>query len=144
MRTVRNITVAVEPELYHQTRKIAADYDTTVTDIVKFLLLVLPEAVKAARYPGCRPQFGLAAARAASAAATPAVPTPNAPAVYQKINTPSPSPEKGEISPCTPVNPTKPVSLQQLAGHESVPVQNKYSSIYTPKSLIQKALRAIS
>ena len=48
MRTVRNITVAVEPELYRQTRRIAADYDTTVTDMVRFLLLVLPEAVKAA------------------------------------------------------------------------------------------------
>jgi len=78
MRTVRNITVAVDPELYRQTRKIAADYDTTVTDMVRFLLLVLPEAVKAARYPGGRPQFGLAAARAASAADTPAVPTHNA------------------------------------------------------------------
>jgi hypothetical protein len=78
MRTVRNITVAVDPELYRQTRKIAADYDTTVTDMVRFLLLVLPEAVKAARYPGGRPQFGQAAARAARAAATPAVLTPNA------------------------------------------------------------------
>ena len=99
MRTVRNITVAVDPELYRQTRKIAADYDTTVTDIVKFLLLVLPEAVKAARYPGRRPQFGLASARAARAAAPPAVPTPNAPAVYQKINTPSPSPQKAKFLP---------------------------------------------
>jgi hypothetical protein len=70
MRTVRNITVAVEPELYRQTRKIAADYDTTVTDMVRFLLVTLPEAVKAARYPGGRPQFGLAAARAARAAAS--------------------------------------------------------------------------
>ena len=35
MRAVRNITVAVEPELYRQTRRIAADYDTTVTDMVK-------------------------------------------------------------------------------------------------------------
>jgi hypothetical protein len=68
MRTVRNITVAVEPELYRQTRKIAADYDTTVTDMVRFLLMILPEAVKAARYPGGCPQFGLAAARAAASA----------------------------------------------------------------------------
>jgi len=30
MRTVRNITVAVEPELYRQTRRIAADCDTTL------------------------------------------------------------------------------------------------------------------
>jgi hypothetical protein len=105
--------------------------------------LVLPEAVKAARYPGGRPQFGLAAARAASAAAKPAVPTQNAPAVYQKINTP-PSPEKNEISPCTPVNPTKLVSPQQLAGQQSASIQDKYLSILALKSLIQKALRAIS
>jgi hypothetical protein len=139
MRTVRNITVAVEPQLYRQTRKIAADYDTTVTDMVRFLLLVLPEAVKAARYPGGRPQFGLAAARADRAARAAASAAPVAPA----INPPSPSPGKSEIPPCTPVNPTKPVSLQQLAGQESAPVQNKYFSIPTLKSLIPKALRAI-
>ena len=139
MRTVRNITVAVEPELYRQTRKIAADYDTTVTDMVRFLLIALPEAVKAARYPGGRPQFGLAAARAARAAAPLAVSTPNAPSLP-----PNPSPEKREISPCTPVNPTKPVSLQQLAGQESASVQNKHFSILALKSLIPKALLAIS
>ena len=79
MRTVRNITVAVEPDLYRQTRKIAADYDTTVTDMVRFLLLVLPDAVKAARYPGGRPQFGLAAHRRdlAAASAPPAATSPN-------------------------------------------------------------------
>jgi hypothetical protein len=141
MRTVRNITVAVEPELYRQTRKIAADYNTTVTDMVRFLLLVLPEAVKAARYPGGRPQFGQAAARAARAAATPAVLTPNLPAPSLPAG---PSPEKREISPCAPVNPTKPVSLQQLAGQQSPPVQNKYFSTFALKSLIKKALRAIS
>jgi hypothetical protein len=90
MRTVRNITVAVEPELYRQTRRIAADYDTTVTDMVRFLLLALPEAVKAARYPGGRPQFGLAAARAARAAAL-------APPATPAINPPRPSPGKNEI-----------------------------------------------
>jgi hypothetical protein len=88
MRTVRNITVAVDPDLYRQTHKIAADYDTTVTDMVRFLLLILPEAVKAARYPGGRPQFGLAAARAV------------------------PAPENGEISSCTPVNATQLQSIQ--------------------------------
>ena len=133
MRTVRNITVAVEPELYRQTRKIAADYDTTVTDMVRFLLLVLPEAVKAARYPGGRPQFGLAAARAA-ASAPPAAMSPNPS---------SPSPEKSEISPCTPVNASQPHSLQQLARQQPVPVQVKHFSIATLKAIISKALRAI-
>ena len=65
MRKVRNITVAVDPELYRQTRHLAAEYNTSVTDMVRFLLLVMPEALKAARYPGGRPQFGIAAPRAA-------------------------------------------------------------------------------
>ena len=136
MRTVRNITVAVEPELYRQTRRIAADYDTTITDMVRFLLLALPEAVKAARYPGGCPQFGLAAARAARAAAS-------APPAATSPNPPAPSPEKSEISPCTPVNASKPHSHQQLARQKPAPVQDKYFSISTLKAIISKALRAI-
>ena len=133
MRTVRNITVAVEPELYRQTRKIAADYDTTVTDMVRFLLLALPEAVKAARYPGGRPQFGLAAARAA-ASATPAA---------TSLLSPTPSPPKSEISPCTPVNANNQVSIQRLAEQQPAPVQDKYFSIAALKSIISKVSRAI-
>jgi hypothetical protein len=136
MRTVRNITVAVEPELYRQTRRIAADYDTTVTDMVRFLLIALPEAVKAARYPGGRPQFGLAAARAARAAAS------APPAATSQIPS-GPSPGKSEIPPCTPVNASQPHYPQQLAAQKPVPVQDKYSSIASLKSIISKALRAI-
>jgi hypothetical protein len=135
MRTVRNITVAVEPELYRQTRRIAADYDTTVTDMVRFLLLALPEAVKAARFPGGRPQFGLAVARAARAAVA-------APSATPAANPPSPSPEN-ETSSCTPVNASKHHSLQQPARHQPAPVQDKYFSISTLKAIITKALRAI-
>jgi len=136
MRTVRNITVAVEPELYHQTRKIAADYDATVTDMVRYLLMVLPEAVQAARYPGGRPEFGLAAARAAhaAAAAQPAAASPNPSSPYQ---------EKGGNPPCTPVNASQPNSPQQLARHQPTSVQDKYSSIATLKAMISKALGAI-
>ena len=136
MRTVRNITVAVEPELYRQTRRIAADYDTTVTDMVRFLLLTLPDAVKAARYPGGRPQFGLAAYRRDHAAAS-------APPAATSQTTPSPSPEKSEIPLCTPVNASQPNSLQQLARQQPAPVQDKHSSITTLKAIISKALRAI-
>jgi hypothetical protein len=136
MRTVRNITVAVEPELYRQTRRIAADYDTTVTDMVRFLLLALPEAVKAARYPGGRPQFGLAAARAVPAAA-PAPPAAASP------NPSSPSPGRSEISHSRPANASQPLSLQQLARQQPASVQDKYSSIATLKAIISKALRAI-
>jgi hypothetical protein len=136
MRTVRNITVAVEPELYRQTRRIAADYDTTVTDMVRFLLLVLPEAVKAARYPGGAPQFGLAVYRRDRAAASAPPPTP-------AINPPTPSPQKSEISLCTPVNANNQVSIQRLAEQQPAPVQDKYFSIAALKSIISKASRAI-
>ena len=139
MRTVRNITVAVEPELYRQTRKIAADYDTTVTDMVRFLLLTLPDAVKAARYPGGRPQFGLAAARADRAARA----TASAPPAATSPNPSSPSPGKNEIPPCTPVNASNQHPIQQLARLQPVSVQDKYSSIATLKSIISKALRSI-
>jgi hypothetical protein len=40
-------------------------------------------------------------------------------------------------------NATQPVSLQQLAGQESAPVQDKYFSIPTLKAIISKGLRAI-
>jgi hypothetical protein len=136
MRTVRNITVAVEPELYRQTRRIAADYDTTVTDMVRFLLLALPEAVKAARYPGGRPQFGLAAARAAHAAAP-------APPVAASPNPPTPSPGKNEISPRTPVDVIKPHYLRRLSKQQPASVQDRHFSIATLKAIISKALRAI-
>jgi len=143
MRTVRNITVAVDPEVYRQTRRIAADYDTTVTDMVRFLLLALPEAVKAARYPGGAPQFGLAAARAAraSAAVPPATPAINPPGPSLP---PSPSQEGDEISPRSPVNVSQPNYLQQLARQKPASVQDKYLSIATLKDLIAKTLGPIS
>jgi hypothetical protein len=143
MRTVRNITVAVDPDLYHQTRKVAAEYNTTVTDMVRFLLLVLPEAVKDARYPGGRPQFGLAAARAARAAsaAPPAAPAPLPSAPSLPSN---PTPTKSEISPCTPVNANHPIYNQPLAEQKPAAIQDKYFSIPTLKTIISKVLRAIS
>ena len=129
MRTVRNITVAVEPELYRQTRKIAADYDTTVTDMVRFLLLILREAVKAARYPGGAPQFGLAAARAARAAVS-------APSAAASPNPSTPSPEKSGIPPCAPVNANQPHSPHQLAYRQPAPVQDEYPCIATLRSFV--------
>ena len=51
MRTVRNITVCVSPELYRQTKKLAAEYDTTVTGIVAYLLEQLPHVLVRSRYP---------------------------------------------------------------------------------------------
>jgi hypothetical protein len=51
MRIVRNITVCVTPELYLQTRQLAAKYDTTVSAIVAYLLERLPNTLIRAGYP---------------------------------------------------------------------------------------------
>ena len=165
MRKVRNITVAVDPELYRQTRHLAAEYNTSVTDMVRFLLLAMPEALKAARYsifrkgvsdalalkltrpqgasalytvepdrvfrkmpyPGGRPQYGIAAARAARAAAAaqtpvqltaaPSVTSDNTFANPQIIVRPNSSPNSfpaSQIAPSTPSSPQTPTPPVKL------------------------------
>jgi len=63
MQKARSITVAVSPELYRQTRRIATEWDTSVTDVVRFLLLILPDALREARFSGARPQCAAARSR---------------------------------------------------------------------------------
>jgi hypothetical protein len=113
MRKVRNITVAVDPELYRQTRRLAVEYDTTVTEMVRFLLLAMPEALKAARYPGGRPQFGIAAARAASA-------TPPAPISAPPATPPAPSQSSPVAAPTS--NSPLPVQIQENPQNPPVPL----------------------
>ena len=118
MRTVRNITIAVDPELYRQTRCLAAEYNTSITGMVRYLLGVLPEALKAARVHGGRPQFGIAAARARAAAAALAAKQP-APqiSIQPDICTVS--------STCTPtVSPTNPLPVNHLSLPERVSSPN--------------------
>ena len=105
MERIRNITVAVSNDLYRQTRRLAAQYDTTVTEMVRFLLRTLPEAVEAARFPGGRPQYGRAA-YLADKAGTPwpprsqPEPPPHLPKSLQ--NTEAGTPQNPV---CMPVNP---------------------------------------
>ena len=51
MRKVRNITVAVPHDLYLQSRRLAAEYDTTVTAIVAHILERMPAYLKSSDYP---------------------------------------------------------------------------------------------
>jgi len=51
MRKVKNITVCVTPEIYRQTRHLAAEYDSTVSTIVAWLLERLPAALERTRFP---------------------------------------------------------------------------------------------
>jgi hypothetical protein len=111
MREIRNITVAVTPELYRQTRKLAADYDSTVTAIVAYLLERLPKALKNSRYPVGGPKSAPSASPAQSASPSSASST-----------TPPPSQEKFAISACTAVNPHLNPSLSKSC--EATPETN--------------------
>jgi hypothetical protein len=75
MREVRNITVAVSDDLYRQTRRLAAEYDTTVTALVFYLLERLPDALNRARFPVGGPKKSASSAAPAAGALSP----PNSP-----------------------------------------------------------------
>lgn len=82
MPKVRNITVAVTPELYRQTRHIAADANTNVTVLVRHILVNLPTLLRRTNHPGAdwtgiaKPQSPPAAAAPSAPAPPPAVPAP--------------------------------------------------------------------
>jgi hypothetical protein len=103
MRKVKNITVCVTPEIYRQTRHLAAEYDSTVSTIVAWLLERLPAALERTRFPkgGPKPPAHLPQP---ALALTP-TPTPTL------VPTPTPS-EKIAISGCetVPSNLTNDVS----------------------------------
>lgn len=99
MRKARHITVSVSPELYLQTRKLAAEMDSTVTAMVAYLLQRMPAALKAAGYKVTVPP----------AAATRPTPSPRK-AAASSGNPPSsspvpPCPEKIANSGCEAVEP---------------------------------------
>ena len=112
-RKRRNITVAVSPELYHQTRLLAVEFDTTVTSLVAYLLERMPTALRQARYPKGGPKPATPAP-----AAQPASPVP-----ASSANPPNPQPanEKTEISACTPVNATQVPSLSETCERKAQP-----------------------
>ncbi len=51
MRKVKNITVCVTPEIYRQARHLAAEYDTTVSAMVAWLLPRMQVALERSRFP---------------------------------------------------------------------------------------------
>ncbi len=89
-RKVRNITVCVTPQIYRQTRHLAAEYDTTVSTIVAWLLQRLPAALERTHFPkgGPKPSAKPAPLPCSPAPSLPASPTPSSTLTL----TPTPSP----------------------------------------------------
>jgi hypothetical protein len=100
MQSVKIITVAVTPELYRQTRMLAAEYDTTVSAMVAYLLQTMPRALKAARFPVGDPKSASSARLAQSVSPTTA-------------SSATPSEEEIAIPGCTAVNPNLNPSLSK-------------------------------
>ncbi len=109
MRKVRNITVAVTPELYRETRKLAAEMDSTVTEMVAYLLMKFPSALKAAGYKVTVPpslQYHLPGCPHYDGTFTPCCPT-CALLAQPGANTP----KKAENSDCMAVKSSQPANL---------------------------------
>jgi hypothetical protein len=51
MRNLKNITVCVPAEIYRRARHLAAEYDTTVSAMVAWLLERLPTALERSKFP---------------------------------------------------------------------------------------------
>jgi hypothetical protein len=77
MRKVKNITVCVTPEIYREARHLAAEYDTTVSAFVAYLLPRLRMAVKRTYFPNGEPQPAAQPSPAVNDSVTP--PTPPSP-----------------------------------------------------------------
>jgi len=71
MRKVKNITVCVTPEIYREARHLAADYNSTVSTIVAWLLQRLPAALERSRFPKGGPKPSAQSAAAINALVTP-------------------------------------------------------------------------
>jgi hypothetical protein len=138
MRKVRNITVAVPPDLYRQTRRLAAEYDSTVTAMVAYILQRLPRALKVVRFPVGGPK------PSRSESSTPAdapVPTSAEPPAAQPASTAKPSPSRVEpnaVSGGTTVsltpNPAESAASRHLVGEITAAVRQYDHASPTPSA----------
>ena len=76
MRKVKNITVCVTPEIYREARHLAAEYDSTVSALVAWLLPHMRVALERTRFPKGGPKPTAQPAPAVDVSVTPPPPPP--------------------------------------------------------------------
>ncbi len=85
MRKVKNITVCVTPEIYREARHLAAEYDSTVSALVAWLLPRMRTALERTHFPKGGPKPSAQPAPAVNVLVTPppppTIPTPQYPRV---------------------------------------------------------------
>jgi hypothetical protein len=79
MRKVKNITVCVAPEVYREARILAAEYDTTVSAFVAWLLPRMRMAVQRTYFPKGGPKPCTQPSPALNVLVTPPTPLPPTP-----------------------------------------------------------------
>jgi hypothetical protein len=126
MRKGRTITVRVSPELYKQTRHLAADYNTTVTELVAYLLERMPRAIARSSFPvgGPKPRSAPAPSAAPSGvrAAPAAIETP-----LVSLAPPAPPAPPAPLTPLTPPVPL--VTPSPLICKDCVPMLYRWKRI---------------
>jgi len=138
MRKIRHITVSVTPELYRQTRHLAAEYDTTVSAMVAYLLERFPSALKAAQFQGGPAHC--AAAQASAPVAQPLAVSADPPAL-------TPSPEKNAIAGCTAVQanlkPTLSATSNETSARGTGAVRQYEAPNHTSGGTYSRILKAV-
>ena len=112
MRKVKHITVSVSPELYRQTRKLAAEMDSNVSAMVAHLLQKFPSYLKACGYSVTVPPG--APCHRASSSPNPAL-GPNCRDCGRNGEHPTPSPQESAKSGCMPVKPGQAPDLSKTS-----------------------------
>ena len=79
MRKVKNITVCVTPEVYCEARNLAAEYDTTVSAFVAWLLPRMRMALQRSHFPKGGPKPCTQPSPALNVLVTPPTPLPPTP-----------------------------------------------------------------
>jgi hypothetical protein len=84
MRKVKNITVCVTPEIYREARHLAAEYDTTVSAFVAWLLPRMRIAVQRTYFPKGGPRSSAQPSPTVNVLVTPPTPSPHPPPPYTR------------------------------------------------------------
>jgi len=116
MRKVKNITVCVTPEIYRRARHLAAEYDTTVSTIVAWLLPRLPAALERTHFPKGGPKPSAQPAPALGDLVTPPTRPPTHALQFPIPPFPTPSPEAeagGDVPPPTRYSPIRALKIME-------------------------------
>jgi hypothetical protein len=127
MRKVKNITVCVTPEIYREARHLAAEYDSTVSTMVAWLLPRMRVALERSRFPKGGPKPSTQPAPSLNALVTLPPPLPPTPPALTtetcnlKPENPTPGGHAAKLG-CETVTPPLTNDFSAACSHSADPV----------------------